>query len=295
MNNQSDSNAAMSFYGFPEEATNFERRHPLWQERMTRLTHAINSAFTRTQMMTSAEDKFVYFYGTLVAEDFMEIFLVAVNGYGIAAMKLVRSMYEHTVTLRYLHDHPNEVGAFIDYDHVQQYKLMKPIMETFGKDVLPAETVADVERRYGEVRDKFMVKSCDCGAMRVNHTWSKLDFVSMAKKSGALGTLIVPGYFWPLRHGHSTFRAITDRMQTVDGRMEFKRESQPVLADQALGLAHNCILVVLEIQNERFKVEGLGAEIQACVRDWVETWAPNSTLLKEGDSTKTAEGNVGQS
>jgi len=34
---------------------------------------------------------------------------------------------------------------------------------------------------------------------------------AMAKKTGAIGTLIVPGYFIPLRHAHSTYRAMTER------------------------------------------------------------------------------------
>jgi hypothetical protein len=269
-------------YGFAEEATQFDLRHPLWHQRMPRLVHAIDLAFTRTQTMSTPEEKFVYFYGTLIAEDFMEIFLVAVNGYGVAAMKLLRSMYEHTVTLRYLHDHPDEVGAFIDYNHVQQYKLMRPIVGTFGTDVLPPETVPEVERRYEEVKNQFMVTDCrKCGTKKVNHTWNKLDFVAMAKKAGAIGTLIVPGYFLPLRHAHSTFRAITDRLENKDGHLSFQRESQPKLADDALMTAHNCVLVALEIQNERFTVEGLEAEMQGCLRDWAEIWSPDAPFLKD--------------
>ena len=167
----------------------------------------------------------------------------------------------------------------MDYADIQQYKLMKPIMDTFGKDALALETVEEVERRYAEVKDKFMVKTCDCGAMRLNHTWNKLDFVSMAKKSGAIGTLIVPGYFVPLQHAHSTFRAITDRLERVDGHLGFARESQPKLADDALMTAHNCILVALEIQSERFKIPGMEAKMQTCLRDWAEIWAPDSPLL----------------
>jgi hypothetical protein len=183
MENQSDPQAVMSVYGFAEEATKFDLRHPLWHQRMPRLAHAIDLAFTRTHTMDTPEEKFVYFYGTLIAEDFMEILLMAVNGYGVAAMKLLGSMYEHTVTLRYLHDHPDEVGTFMAYDHVQQYKLMRPIVETFGTGVLPPETVADVERRYEEVKNQFMVTDCrKCGTKGINHTWNKLDFRSDGEK-----------------------------------------------------------------------------------------------------------------
>src|SRR6476661_2644507 len=209
-------NTTRSLYGFEDAATDFDRRHPLWRDVLQRLAHAISLVFTRTQTMNAIE-KFVYFYGRLVAEDFMGIFLVAANGYGVAAMKLLRSMYEHAVTLQYLHEHPDEVDRFIDYDAIQQYKLMQPTLETFGKDVLSTETVADVQRKYEEAKERFMVKACDCGAKRVNHTWSKLDFVSMAKKTGDLGSMIVHGYYLPLRHSHSTYRAIIERLEKRDG------------------------------------------------------------------------------
>src|SRR5882757_8995136 len=92
--------APMSLYGFADACIAFDRRHPLWSTVPSRLWGVINMAFARTQVMDIQIDKFVYFYGNLVAEDFMELFLMAANGYGFAAMKLLRSMYEHTVTLR---------------------------------------------------------------------------------------------------------------------------------------------------------------------------------------------------
>jgi hypothetical protein len=55
-------------------------------------------------------------------------------------------MYDHTVTLKYLHEHPNEPQVFIDFDRVQQYKLTQQISNTFGEDALPPEIVATTER-----------------------------------------------------------------------------------------------------------------------------------------------------
>jgi len=277
MKNPSGPNTTISAFGFADEVASFDRRHPLYRERMTRLAETIDLAFTRTQQTNTPEEKFVYFYGTLVVEDFMEIYLVAVNGYGVAATKLLRSMYEHTVTLRYLHDHPEEVGAFIDYNRVQEFKLMQPILETFGADALPPETIAEVKRKYEEVKEQFMVTDCKkCKTKKVNHTWNKLHFAAMAKKTGVLGTVIVPGYFLPLRHAHSTFAAMTDRMKKNGGVLSFQRESQPKLADDALRMAHNCLLMSLEIQDERFKVAGLKTAIKNCARDWAEIWSPDA-------------------
>lgn len=170
---QNTPNAPVSLYGFADTATAFDQRHPQWTAVMSRLGQVINLSFTRTQVMDSPIDKFVYFYGSLVAEDFMEIFLMAANGYGYGAMKLLRSMYEHTVTLKYLDDHPDELQAFFDFDRVQQYKLMRPIFDTFGDGALPADIVEDTERRYAEVKDRFMVKSCKsktCDEKRVGQS-----------------------------------------------------------------------------------------------------------------------------
>ncbi|SRR6266481_64780 len=269
-------NPEMSLYGFADAATDFDRRHPQWHEVLDRLLYAIDTSFTRVQTMDTPIAKIAYFYGRLIVEDFMEIFLVAANGYGIAAMKLLRSMYEHTVTLRYLHDHPDEVQDFIDYDAVQQFKLMQPIFETFGADALPAETISEVKRKYGEVKQKFKITDCKkCGTERMNHTWNKLHFAAMAKKAGSVGSLIVNGYFIPLRHAHSTFKAITERLEKTNGTLGFQRESGPNVADDALMTAHNCVLVALDVQKERFNIEGLEAALETCVRDWALVWTPD--------------------
>lgn len=270
----------MSLYGFADATAAFSLRHPQWRTVMSRLGKVINLAFARTgPALNSSIDKFVYLYGNLVAEDFWELFLMAVNGYGFGAMKLLRSMYEHSVTLKYLHDNPDEVQTFIEFDRVQQYKFMKPIIDTLGVGALPLQTVAETERRYAEIKDKFTVKSCKsktCNEQRVGHTWSKLDFVSMASKAGPMGTLIVPGYYEPLRHAHSTFRAIAERLEVGDTQGGLRRESQPEEADRALMVAHNCLLMALEVQMERFNVPGLREGVQNCVRDWALVWTPES-------------------
>jgi hypothetical protein len=272
-----------TIYGFPDECRKFEQRHPLWQEIMPNLEHALNLAFTRVEVMSESADKFVYFFGRVCLEDFMEILLVCYHGYGVAASKLVRSMYEHTVTLRYLHDHPAEVETFMNYHLVQTDKLISRLIETFGDTILPAETIAEASRKAAEVKEDFMVPVCDHpGAkMRVNHTWSKLDFVAMAKTAGALGKLIIPGYYFPLRHAHATFGGLTERLEIVDDRMGVKSEAQPETADRSLMTAHNCILNALEVQKERFKIEGLEEAMQVCFRDFVRVWSPNSSLLED--------------
>lgn len=272
-----------SIYGFPEECQKFDQRHPLWNEMMTNLVKALDIAFTRTQMMDNNADRFVYFFGRVILEDFMEIALVSYHGYGVAAQKLVRSMYEFTVTLHYLHEHPEESETFLDYHAVQDNKLVDRLIETFGEKILPADLIAQIRSNAAAVKEDFMEPTCDHpGAnMKLRHSWNKLDFVSMAKTTGELGKLVIPGYFLPLRHAHPTFGGFTERLEIVDGTMMLKPNSQPEIADRSLRTAHNCIINMLVVQKDHFKLTELEEPMRVCLRDFVRVWAPDSPLLKD--------------
>jgi hypothetical protein len=104
--------------------------------------------------------------------------------------------------------------------------------------------------------------------------------VAMAKKTGALGTLIVPGYYLPLRHAHATFGGLSERLEIVDGRMGVSPDAQPEVADESLMTAHNCMLVALDVQKDYFKIQGLEEALQVCYTDFVRLWFPESSLLK---------------
>lgn len=267
----------VAFYGFPDECYKFGQRHPLWNEIMGNLEKAMNLAFTRVAVMDVA-DKFVHLFGRVVLEDFFEITLVCYHGYGVAASKLVRSMYEYAVTLHYLHEHPDEAETFLAYHLVQQNKLLSRVIETFGESILPPDQIAEIQRKASEVKEDFMVPVCEHpgGKMRLNHTWNKLDFVAMAQKTEDLGKLILPGYYFPMRHAHPTFGGLTERLEVVDGHMGVKTEAQPEIADRSLMTAHNCVLDTLKVQAQHFKIEGLEEAMQVCHRDFGRVWSPGS-------------------
>src|SRR5258708_14788780 len=185
--------------GVRDEWQDFHKRHALFCERFPHLKQARDTVFLRTAHFSEAIDKFVFMFGRLCCEDFFEILLCSGNGYGQAATKLLRGLYERGVTLLYLQDHPEYLDDFLDFHHISQRKLLSSIKETIGEDVIPENLSSDVEQRYQELREKFMITDCEtCGTKRLNHTWSKLDFVAMAKKT-SLEQLIVPVYYIPLR------------------------------------------------------------------------------------------------
>jgi hypothetical protein len=83
-----------------------------------------------------------------------------------------------------LHEHPEELDAFLDFHHLQLHKLTMPIAEIFGSGTIPEKALADIKTEFEKVKKQFMVTDCKkCGTEKLNHTWSKLNFVAMAKKT----------------------------------------------------------------------------------------------------------------
>lgn len=58
--------------------------------------------------------------------DGTSILLLGMNGYGFGAQKILRGMYERAVTAAFLHRHPDQVDAFLDFGHINDWKLLTP-------------------------------------------------------------------------------------------------------------------------------------------------------------------------
>jgi hypothetical protein len=117
-------------FGVQEEWSAFGSRHKVFLERFTNLRSAIDCAFAGDRPLSEPIDKFIFLFGRICAEEFFEILLCCGNGYGFAAQKLLRSLYEKAVTLAYLHQNPEQLDDFIDYHHVASYKLARAVKES---------------------------------------------------------------------------------------------------------------------------------------------------------------------
>ncbi len=261
--------------GIPTEWSDFAERHRAFLERHSHLREALDVAFIRTLTRSEPIEKFVFGYGRLCCEDFHEVFLLCANGYGVGAFKLLRSFYEHAVTLRYLHEHPEELDDFWDYSYVTEHKVLKPILETFGQQAFENTNVREieVEDRFRRVKDRFLITDCrKCGTKRLNHNWNRLDFATMAKRAGRLGALIVPAYYIPLTHAHSTPVRSPHDSRRLRRWVYLCPTAQRREADSVLITAHNIILQVLEVQDERFPIPELREKLQTCSQDFLDIW-----------------------
>jgi hypothetical protein len=271
-------------FGFEEQWQPFRDRHREFFARYANLQSTLNLAFIREVKDADVGDWLVFNFGRVCSEEFFEILLMAANGYGVCALKLIRSLYEHAVTMDYLSEHPNDVPAFINYHAVAQRKLMKSIQNSIKTEVFSREKIEEVEAEFAKIKNDYMVTDCEkCGTTRLNHTWHKLDLVAMAQKT-KFGKLIVPAYYVPMAHVHSTLRTLLTRTDDSDPNgTRFHAEAQPKEADMAFELAHNLVLGVLETQQTHFKLDALKQALQTCLEDFPDVW-------NHGKSTPTSPG-----
>ena len=275
MNKEQGGDARRVLFGDPREWEQFERRNPQFVSRIRTLVRTIKIAF-KPLTVSEPVDKILFHLVRLCVEDFSEILLLCGNGYGIGAEKLLRGMYERAVTATYLHHHPEEADNFLAYHKIADHRLMNAVIAT-PSDPFSPEQKRKIEDDFRQVKPRFMIPDCKkCGTQRLNHTWTALDFVTMAKNSGGLGKLLVPAYYMGMREGHSTVGAIFSRLDAdaagTDEGLVFDGGSQPERADTALLTAHKIVLIVLELHKDHFQLKALEEPLQTCISDLLAIW-----------------------
>ena len=192
-----------------------------------------------------------------VVEGFHSIHILCTHGFSNVSLVLLRSCYEHCVTLRFLQMSldgkidPGDDGidSFTDYLYVAKRKQFQKLRESYD-DLLDDDDFAHVEENFLKVKDKFLVTDCKkCGTPRVNHQWSKKDIISMAKAVDLDKNLTYFCYTEALSFAHPSVDSILKRVEEEDETWTYKFES-PVHERRALMYAHLMVILAAEAMLE---------------------------------------------
>ncbi len=251
-------------FGIPEEQRDFERRHAQFLQAVVRsLMEAATKAFARKMESEHPHERLVFILGRHVPEDFNEIFLLAANGYGIGALKLLRPMFERVVTMMYLIRNPEKAQDFFDWVLVEKQRTLNHLKDE-GDDptnYLTAEEIEQVKTEYERVKHKFPKKA---------RSWSSLNLKSMARQVG-VGQMYLSLCHWPTLQVHTTLVGITARMEiTTEGGVGFKIGAQRKEADLSLLGAHFCLLTALDAHVAHFN---LPIDMTVLVDEYKKYWA----------------------
>jgi len=245
-------------FGNPEEREKFINGHERFFERVGTLYEAITTTSIKTNVVLEKNEIVMDVLGALCVEDYNEILLLVGNGYGYGALRTLRSMFEKLVTARYLEIHPDDVYPFWDYHVVKVHKLqLDDVLKKLDPD--------------GAKLDQFKVPRTGGGRKRLQPSWTKIDFVSMANEVG-LGEYVKYAYHFTLEFAHPSVTAVLSLLDEIDGQLTILENGpQPKLAEVALMLAHYFLLDVLRLQIDHYKT-GNEAILQQCVDDYRYIW-----------------------
>lgn len=122
----------VSGIGVAKEQAHFIQRHQSFFDRFPNLQRTLDAVFVRQFSGFELTDRVVFNLGRLCVEDFMEILVLAGNGYGIGALKILWGMYERAVTAWYLHSKPDETENYLDFYWVSQHRIARGGRNVWG-------------------------------------------------------------------------------------------------------------------------------------------------------------------
>jgi len=125
-------------FGQSAAANEFTCRNPTFWAAFQRLLALTNQCFGRCWAPHNAAEDVVFNLGEACRDEFLEIAFCAVHGKALAALKLLRGLYERAVTVEYIRQHPDKAERFIRYATVQQYKGGKRALEVVSREQFDA-------------------------------------------------------------------------------------------------------------------------------------------------------------
>jgi hypothetical protein len=188
------------------------------------------------------------------------VLTLATLGYGNDAAKIVRSMFDGTVTIAYLRQHPELVDDYIDFFAIRRWQYYEFTLQEdadTGKD-LSADKVTQMKKEYEAVHPRFQNKNGD-----ILGSWCK---VSIPKRAEDVGL----GKFYPMFYAQASGMQHLDMaglmVQTSDGIFEVEVAPSERYVKESLAMAFNLTFRALHDFNQD---AALGLDNQlAAVKDF---------------------------
>jgi hypothetical protein len=174
----------------------------------------------------------------MVANSLGAVLLLGMNGYGIDAIKIARTMFEAAVTLAYLRKHPDEFDDYFDFHFIvgmRRHKFMEKHAQEQIKNVRP-EALDSVKRGYARVHARFTANS------RVRGRWSKRPFSQVCSDIGLEGHYLS---FYDLASNitHANISGVMSQADPEPGVLDVDLAPSKQSVDMALSTAH-CMFVL---------------------------------------------------
>lgn len=273
-------------WGATPESDAFLDRNPNFYHAFRRLILLANKTFGREYRHKDHLQDIGFSLGETCRVDFLEIVFLAIHGYGIGALKLLRGLYERAVALAYMIKHPEKTERFVRYAAIQEYKVMLPAVELAGEkafdEMMAGKTsVAQIIELREMVKAEFQIPVCKkchkkgtCSHVTTAFSWDENGVLAQAQDAGErYKKFYLAAYAMPNMHAHVS---LTSAMQVSEKKPDEERTTgRRREADFALLNAHAVMLMVIRSQNDLFSLD-LEREIEGCEKEWAVIWTAST-------------------
>jgi hypothetical protein len=196
----------------------------------------------------------------VVVNDFGAVTMLALYGYGVAAAKITRSMFELAINAAYLRENPDLIDDYIDFYHVTKHQFYEDMVQCSGLGVteLSEESIAEMKADYERVRARFPGE----------RSWTRKNLFHRAQAVGLDKLYLM---FYPIASGiiHGDIRGLsahsTEESYDVDPAPAQK------WIHEVLVLSHNAVVRVMHDYNAVAEVK-CDREVEAITKGFKRAW-----------------------
>jgi hypothetical protein len=244
----------------PQTWKGFVEFHPSFPSMMEKWIKLIRMLLMKSPDGTS--DDLGFLICGFMAEsrvDLNDILTLVHAGSSSGAQKILRSMYERTVTMKYLYEHPSEVENFIEYQSIDWQQVVNACLEKTGEELdEPART--RLASAAADARKKFKGETCLTCKQRKQTSWTPKSVKELSEITG-LFHLHAYSFIFPSKSMHPTFWGV----------IKFLERESPIY--NILNCAHELLVHNLLIHRRHFaKNLQPTPMMKAAVNDFVKIW-----------------------
>ena len=176
----------------------------------------------------------------------------------IGAQKLLRSLYEHVVTLKYVSENPEQAQRFIDFDTLDTEKIMAGIKAKTGME-MKENSRKNLATASAEARENYRQKACPVCKEKGPISWTTLNSKDMADRVG-FGHMYFHAFLLASKQIHPTYWSVKDLMS-----------GSPML--NTLNVTHELMVQLVLIHRKHFaKASGVTPMMNSAINDFLAIW-----------------------
>jgi hypothetical protein len=180
------------------------------------------------------------------------------------AQKILRTIFERVVTLKYIAENPNEAKRFMDYDAIDTQQVLNGIKEITGLSLNePART--NLSKAAEEAKRAYKQEKCQtCGKPKYLG-WSSLNSKDMADRVN-LGHMHLHAFLMPSKLIHPSYWGLRETVS----------KSSPMY--NTMNCVHELMVQLVLIHRRHFvRPTRVTPLMDAVVRDFLRVWVYSQT------------------